>query len=286
MRRDGFVLRVVRGVAYYSCRAFEELPGLGHGFSTRRGGAPAFAGNRFNLGDASWDTPERIQENRHRFLGAVRLEGARLATLRQIHSDRVYIIRDLSAQWNRPEGDALATALEDVALAVQVADCLPVLLADPVTKVVAAIHSGWRGIVSHILPKAVQEIQRSLSVDPAHLLAAVGPGIRSCCFEVGPEVAARFDREFPRGRLTRPAETSPGKYYLDLVGALEFDFVAAGIKPEKCHDSGLCTCCNISEFFSHRAEKDRAGRMMAVIGRIGTVSNGSRQAAHGHNFKI
>jgi YfiH family protein len=268
MPRKSFVRREDRGIAFYSCNAFEELPGLRHGFSTRRGGAPAFAGSRFNLGEVPWDTPERVHESRRSFLSAVRLEEARLATLRQIHSNRVYIIRDLSAQWNRPEGDAFATGLENVALAVQTADCLPILLADATARVIAAIHSGWRGILARVLSKTVREIEQSFGVDPAHLIAAVGPGIRSCCYEVGPEVAEKFDREFPGGGLTRPAGTSPGKYFLDLARALEIDFDRAGLQPENRHDSGLCTCCGTGQFFSHRAEGESAGRMMAVIGRV------------------
>lgn len=268
MRTDGFVLREFQGIPYYSCRALEELPGLSHGFSTRRGGAPADAGCGFNLGEVSWDSRERIHENRNRFLSAIRLQGTLFATLNQVHSDRVYIIRDISGQWNPPVGDALATRLEDVALAVQIADCMPVLLADPVTKAIAAVHSGWRGTLSHVLLKTVREIQKSFGVDPAHLLAVIGPGIRSCCFEVGPEVAERFTKEFPECRLAKPVRTNPEKYFVDLCEALNADFETAGIKAENRHDLGLCTCCNPGQFFSNRSEGKSAGRMMAVIGWI------------------
>lgn len=267
MRRDGFVLREVRGIPYYSCRAFEELPNLCHGFSTRRGGAPAPGEHSLNLSYNSWDSPERVNENRRRLLCALNLKEAHLATLRQVHSNRVHIIRDIPAQWNPSEGDALVAQLENAALAVQVADCLPVLIADPATKAVAAVHSGWRGILAHILPVTVREMQRTFGADPANLLAAVGPGIRACCFEVGPEVAELFNREFPGGRLSVPAGASPGKHLLDLCKALEMELDEAGIKPENRYDSGLCTRCNTKEFFSYRAEGTRSGRMMAVIGR-------------------
>ncbi len=162
----------------------------------------------------------------------------------------------------------MATRLEDVALAVQVADCLPILMVDPLTKVIAAVHSGWRGMLAHVLPKTVQEIQRNFGVDPARLIAAVGPGIGSCCFEVSLEVAELFHKEFPATCSSRPSESGPGKCHLDLWQALSRDFDQAGIKPENRYDLGLCTCCHTHEFFSNRAEGKRAGRMMAVIGRI------------------
>jgi len=267
MRRSGFVLRQARGIPVYSCRALEKLGGFCHGFSTRRGGAPALSECSLNLGYTAWDTPERVDQNRRRFLDAIRLDEARLVTLHQVHSNRVYIIRDNSGQWNQPEADALITGMEGVALAVQTADCLPALFADPETKTIAAVHAGWRGTLAHILPVTVGHMRTSFGVDPANLRVAVGPGIRSCCYEVGPEVAELFDDEFPGANLAAPAQ-APGKYLLDLCRALEADAHRAGIKPEHFYDSCLCTRCRGDEFFSYRAEGARAGRMMAVIGRI------------------
>lgn len=267
MRRDGFVLQQARGIPVYSCRAFEELGGLCHGFSTRRGGALSLSECSMNLGYTAWDTPARVDQNRRRFLDAIRLDEARLVTLHQVHSNRVYIIRDNSGQWNQPEADALITCLEGVVLAVQTADCLPVLIADPVTGAIAAVHAGWRGTLAHILPGTVRQMETNFGVDPANLLAAVGPGIRSCCYEVGPEMAEFFDDEFPGASLAAPAQ-APGKYLLDLCRALEADAHRAGMRPENFYDSCLCTRCRSDEFFSYRGEGDRAGRMMAVIGRI------------------
>jgi len=178
----------------------------------------------------------------------------------------VYIINRADGQWNRQEGDAIATQLPGLALGVQVADCLPVLLADPVTQSVAAIHSGWRGTLSGVAVKAVEAMQAEFRCDPANLLAAVGPGIRNCCFEVGSEVAARFEKEFGNSRA-QPIIGQPDKFLLDLAGALDIQFRRAGMKPENCFDLSLCTRCNANEFFSYRGEGSGTGRMMAVIGR-------------------
>jgi polyphenol oxidase len=261
MEKNGFALRRIEGIPYYSCLAFEGLPDLRHGFSTRRGGESAL-----NLGYSSGESVERVHGNRHRFLSALHFHEANLVTLHQVHSNRVHIIRDISDQWNQTEGDALITRVPGIAIAVQIADCFPVLLADPVANVVAAVHSGWRGTLQRIVERTVEELCRAFGSDPARILAAVGPGIRSCCCEVGPEVAGAFKAEYPERDLARPSNARPGKYLLDLPGALEIQFHAAGIKLGNSFDLGACTRCNTDEFFSYRAEGQCSGRMMAVIG--------------------
>jgi YfiH family protein len=266
MKQNGFVLREYRGVPYYSCRALESLPRLCHGFSTRLGGAPDPNECSLNLGLTSWDSAARVHENRSRFLAALKLEEAHLATLHQSHSNRVHIIEDISGQWNQSEGDALFTRIENVALAVQIADCLPILIADPVSNAIAAVHSGWRGTLSRILLRTIHEMQRAFDSNPVDLLIAVGPGIRACCFEVGSDVASLFEKEYPGSSLAKPAIGRPRKYYLDLCGALHIQMELACVPPENRYDLGSCTRCNTGEFFSYRAEGPAAGRMMAVIG--------------------
>jgi hypothetical protein len=269
MKANGFVLREFGGMPYYSCCAFESLPSLCHGFTTRHGGSFARAPGLLNLGNASWDLPGRVHENRRRFLSALRLGEAHLVTLRQVHSNRVYIIEDISGRWNQSRGDALATRIENVALAVLIADCLPILIADPVRRAVAAVHSGWRGTLSGILPQTIREMQQAFDSDPETLLIAIGPGIRECCYEVGPEVAGTFDERYPGCRLAKPIAARPGRYLLDLGGALRIQLDGAGVRPEHRYDLGACTCCRAGEFFSYRAEGPASGRMMATIGLSG-----------------
>ena len=266
MNREGFLLRESQGIRYYACRAFENVPHLRHGFSTRSGGAPDLDESALNLSDSLWDTPARVSENRRRFLFALHLESAPLITLRQVHSNRVLIIKDISGQWNQSEGDALATRVENVALSIQYADCVPILIADPVKHAAAAVHSGWRGTLARVLQKTVREMERSFDSDPSTLLVAIGPGIRSCCFEVGREVAGLFDETYPGCCSAGPSMNRPGKYYLDLNKVLDLQMNLAGIRPENRNDLGACTRCNPDEFFSYRAEGHAAGRMMAVIG--------------------
>jgi YfiH family protein len=261
MQKSAFVLRQIRGISYYSCRAFDELPDLCHGFSTRLGE------DSLNLGYTAWDSAKRVDANRRRFLSALRLHEADLATLHQVHSNHVHIVREISGQSNQAEGDALITQVEGIALAVQIADCLPVLIADPVRKVVAAVHSGWRGTLKRIAAITIEEMQRAFGSDPAQLVVAVGPGIRACCYEIGSDVAARFDQEYPGYGLAQSIPGREGQYLLDLPKALDIQFHAAGIRSENSFDLNACTRCNTGEFFSYRAEGTSAGRMMAVIGR-------------------
>jgi YfiH family protein len=269
MRRDGFVLRENQGIPYFSCTAFENLGGFRHGFSTRRGEAAGAGVSSLNLGYSKWDSPERVTRNRQRFLSALSLEETCLATLHQVHSNRVHIIGDLAGEWNQPEGDALVTRLPGITLAVQTADCLPILIADPVKKVIAAVHSGWRGALSRVLSETVREMRNAFDTHPADLLVAVGPGIQACCFQVGPEVAQLFSEKYQDRSLIVPMPEIPDKYLVNMERSSEIQCIEAGIDPDNCYSLGACTRCNTDEFFSYRAEGARTGRMMAVISKSG-----------------
>ncbi len=195
-------------------------------------------------------------------------------------------------------GDALITDQPGLLLAVQVADCLPILLVDPKRRVVAAVHAGWRGTTKRIVEKTVGEMRARFGCRPADIRATIGPGIHRCCYEVGREVAERFEAQFPYWekvirrvktsvpdviwqqrlmsreplapgvRRPRPALTAPAeeKLYLDLVEANRRQLVAAGVLAKSIAASPLCTACRTDLLFSHRAEHGRTGRMMGLIG--------------------
>lgn len=269
MSTSDFTRREENGIPIYACRALEELPFVRHGFSTRIGGVSAGDAGLLNLSRVPWDQPALVDENRRRFLNAVGLHGTHLVTISQVHSDRIHIIENNSGQWNASAaGDALVGRLAGTALAVQVADCFPILVADPSTQAIAAIHAGWRGTRSRILAKTVAAMKRSLGSEPANLRVAIGAGIRACCFEVGAEVVAQFHQEYPTGALASRHPLHEGKFLLDLPAALHYQAEEAGIKSDTVFDLGLCTWCNSEEFFSYRREGDRSGRMMGLIGRI------------------
>ena len=170
MAETNFILREFNGLPFYSCRAFEELPGLCHGFSTRHSSRDRSA-HTLNLGYSAGDSVETVDRNRLLFLSALNLSETSLVTLHQIHSKCIHIIEEIHDHWNAPEGDALITRAEGISIAVETADCLPVLIADPDNGAVAAVHSGWRGTLKQIASETILTMQKVFRSSPARLLA-------------------------------------------------------------------------------------------------------------------
>ncbi len=179
-----------------------------------------------------------------------------LATLRQNHSDKI-LAADRAGCIG--EGDALITATPGIALAVRTADCLPILMADPRNQAVAAVHAGWRGTLAGIVPKTVQAMQQQFGTRPQELVAAIGPGIGWCCFEVGPEVAEQFIPWFPeRSDLS-------GRARIDLVETIERQLRRYAVTMRHLATASLCSCCKPDLFHSYRRDHEAAGRMVSMI---------------------
>ena len=239
---------------------------LRHGFSLRR----AEDGTELSYSLNEFQPCETVLKNRQRLVRSVSGRDLPLAILRQVHSDRVLHVSSALPS-DPPQADGWITGDTNLLLAIQTADCLPVLLVDPVKRVVAAVHAGWRGTIQRIAAKAVHLMQRDLGSHPNHCLAVVGPAIRRCCYEVGEEVVEAFGKEFedsdrffsktPSAKATRANSLS-----LDLFEACRIQLLEAGMVAEKIFTDGPCTACETERFFSHRADAERAGRMMSVIG--------------------
>ena len=176
--------------------------------------------------------------------------------LKQVHSARVVLARE----WQPGiEADGLATDRPGERLAVKTADCVPLLLLDPVRRAAAAVHAGWRGAAQRIAMEAVRLLEQRYGSRPEDVLAALGPAIGGCCYEVGPEVAAQFREWLPeRDDLDRRTR-------IDLRLALGRQLEAAGLRPSHIDIAEACTCCGGAEFHSWRREGPRAGRMVSVI---------------------
>src|SRR6202011_5799370 len=188
--------RTLRGVRVLQVPAFLRLPWLVHGFSTRPGGVSDAEGEKvLNLGAVEWDSRENVEENKRRFQSALGANHLTMVSLHQIHSDVVR--RFDSPPARQSKGDAIATKTPGLLLGVRTADCAPVLVVDPQKRVVAAIHAGWRGTLQRIVTKAIGQMQMQFGCRPQDLLAAIGPAIGGCCYEVGAEVAAAFTTQFP-----------------------------------------------------------------------------------------
>jgi hypothetical protein len=176
-----------------------------------------------------------------------------LASLRQVHSAAVLVAESAGCQG---EGDALVTNHAGVAVAVRTADCLPILLADPAHHVVAAVHAGWRGTAAGIVGKTLERMRVEFGTEPGQVIAAIGPGIGVCCYEVGPEVA----REFGRGEFEIDR-----RVHVDLAGENRRRLIAAGVAPESIDDLRLCTRCRADLFHSWRRDGAEAGRMVSFL---------------------
>jgi len=270
MTGDGFVRQDAGGVAYYASSRLNRLGWIRHGFSTRWGGVSDPPPGSLNLSFLDWDAADRVIENRRRLLNALGMDPASLLTLSQVHSDQVHIIEENPGDWNRKTcGDGLITALRGVAIAIQVADCFPILLVDPDSGAVAAIHAGWRGTIQGIAHNTILRMTERFASLPTRLLVAIGPGIRACCLEVGEEVGQRFAQVFPGCGVVSRSESARQKYQVDLVAALRRQMCSLGVAAENIFDLGLCTRCRMGEFFSFRKEGKQSGRMMGIISRTG-----------------
>jgi len=211
---------------------------------------------------------ETILENRQRLVRSVAGRELPLATLRQVHTDRVFKASRAPLS-DPPQGDGWVTGEPELLVAIQTADCLPVLLVDPQQRVVAAVHAGWRGTLQRIAAKAVHLMQTDFGSHPGNCVAVVGPAIRRCCYEVGEEVVEAFTRERSASFFSEPPSgkvTRANSLCFDLAEASRSQLLDAGMTAEKIFTDGPCTACEKDRFFSHRADAGQAGRMMSVIG--------------------
>jgi len=277
--------RTQRGVTVMQAAAFNKLRWLVHGFSTRPGGVSDLGGEKvLNLGAVEWDKRANVEENRKRFLAAAGASGLEFVSLHQIHSDVVRIFD--ATPGKQCKGDALATNRKGLLLGVRTADCSPVLVVDPKKRVVAAIHAGWRGTLARIVAKTIGQMQMEFGSEPKDLLAAIGPTIGGCCYEVGTEVAADFSAKFSNaseffdelrtGDEPNPLQwlnmmppghqPPPKKVLLDLKKANRLQLIEAGVRESNIFVSELCTSCDVGRLFSYRKEGAMSGRLLGVMG--------------------
>ena len=207
----------------YRCDGFQEFVWQKHGFGTREANLPADI------------------------------------TLRQIHSSRVVNPKRDHDRY----GDALITDEIGKSIGIRTADCVPILLLDSNKRAVGAVHAGWRGTAVQVVSRAIERMRADFESQPADLFAAIGPCIRGCCYEVGPEIADRFE-----GGFCTAAAAATGKSKLNLPHVNRCQMEAAGLHPERIFDCGLCTTCQSAQFFSYRREPENPGRMMAAILRL------------------
>ncbi|MDB5096877.1 MAG: hypothetical protein JWM80_1298 [Cyanobacteria bacterium RYN_339] len=246
------------GVTWLAC------PPLGtpHGFSTRRGGESEGPFAALNLGVSAGDDEATVRRNRAAWATALGMTGP-IQGMHQIHGGDVQAVAQRAQE--TLYGDAIVSATPGLPIGIYTADCTPILLHDPGTGAVGAVHAGWRGTVARVVMNAAQRMVDELGGDPARLRAAIGPAIGPCCFEVGEEVAAAIAAQGWPGwerAIVRDARPKP---HVDLFAANRDQLLAFGLRAENVFVSHACTSCDADHYFSWRRDQGRTGRMQAAI---------------------
>jgi YfiH family protein len=309
---EDFKIVSAQGQTWLECKALAEIPWLVHAFGTRKGGAlepkPAGMNSAVNAPTSHAGDQQKLR----RFFQALDSGRSPLAALRQVHSAIVYrvlpgsngaplqyqlagnTVPDAGHPPHTRAGDALIADQAGILLGIRVADCVPILMVDRERCAVAAVHAGWRGALQRIVEKAAGEMGRMFGSRPEDLVAAVGPSIRKCCYEVGEEVSDAFCGAFAAGETffhkvaATPEElrmalryqtlftlqAPPGhrmgdsfsKVHLDLAAVVCHQLEHAGVPGSQIYVADYCTACHTDLFYSYRKEGSLAGRMVAVIG--------------------
>jgi len=206
---------------------------------------------------------EAKPQNRKEFLNKIGINYRNLVCVKQPHKSKIVVVGAkqkgrgaLSRKDAIAGADGLVTNKRNIPLAVFTADCLSIFLFCPKTRTIGLVHAGWRGTREKIVKKAVLMLKQKFGCKPKYIIAAFGPAIRSCCYEVGKE----FKKHFDKGLIKRN-----NKLFLDLIAINKNQLISAGIKRRNISDSKICTSCQNSKFFSYRKERNKAGRMMSVV---------------------
>ncbi len=251
--------------------AWEQLPKLCHGFTTRLGGVSEGIFSSLNLSFQRGDKKEHVEENFRRLAGSIGTTPDRFVASDQTHTANLRIVTKTDAgkgivrAKDYSDVDGLITNETDLVLFLSFADCVPVYFYDPVHNVIALSHSGWKGTVQEIGKRTVWLMEHKFQSRPGDILAAIGPSICRDCYEVSSDVADQFSSLFPAEQDQILIPKGKGKYQLDLWKANEYILLSAGIKKEHLTITDLCTCCNKELLFSHRGSCGKRGNLGAFL---------------------
>ena len=259
------------GVTWLTYPAFEKIPGIVHGFSTRLGGVSQGIYESMNLSFTRGDNEDAVRENYRRLSDAMGFSMGDIVTSDQTHTTNVHVVtetdRGNGITKPRPytDVDGMITNVPGLVLATFYADCVPLFFVDPVHKAVGLSHSGWRGTVGKIGKATVEKMAEEFQTDPSELYAAIGPSICQDCYEISEDVAVQFMQAFPGHTSEILIDKGNGKYQLDLWKANEIVLLDAGVKKDHLEVTDVCTCCNPELLFSHRASHGKRGNLGAFL---------------------
>ncbi|MFW5760415.1 MAG: peptidoglycan editing factor PgeF [Cyclobacteriaceae bacterium] len=251
----------ISNLPVYQFQNFNKLSDISHGITTRAGGVSNENFSSLNLSMMVNDDADKVKQNRNIVAAAFAVKPGNLKIPRQQHSNDVLVVGH-----NHPldlNADALITKEKNIALAVLLADCVPVLIYDKINKVTAAIHAGWRGTVANIVVATISKMQQTFGTDPENVVAGIGPSIGPEVYEVGPEVKEAADNSLGNGHGS--IEKRNGRYYFNLWKANQLQLLQCGVPSSNIEIAGICTYQNPEVFFSARKIKPVTGRFAAVI---------------------
>jgi len=249
------------GVKYFTFETLQH-PAFRHAIIARRGGNSPHPWESLNLGGTVGDQPERVRANLSRALAAVDLSPSSLSQVWQVHSAE--IVRADSPNWagSPVKADGLVTARPALSLLMRFADCVPILVFDPVRIAIGVGHAGWLGTVRGVSIELVRAMVREFGSRPEDLIAGLGPSIGPDHYPVGPDVVAQVEAVFGAhsSQFLLPRE---GQVVLDLWSANRWQLESTGIGSVEV--AGICTACNLADWYSHRGERGQTGRFGAVL---------------------
>ena len=252
---------------------FPKIDALGitnHAFSTRLGGVSTGIFSSMNLSFNRGDERENVLENYKRLCDAENISTENLVLSCQTHTNNVKIVtrEHCGTGITKPsfsDVDGLITNERQVALVTQYADCTPLVFCDPVKKVIATSHAGWRGTVKEIGKVTVEKMCSHFGCEPQDIIVGLGPSIDKCCYEVDDPVFNEFKKLEYLDLESIFSAKGGGKYMLNLVEANRQILINAGILPHNIDCSDICTCCNSDSLHSHRASKGQRGNLALII---------------------
>lgn len=259
------------GVCYLTFPLFDKAGGVRHAFSTRYGGVSKGDTSSMNFGFSLGDKKENVLENFRIFCNAFGADSKNVVCSMQTHTANVMVVtkedagKGIYRKRDYTDIDGLITNQKNLVLVTQYADCTPLAFYDPIKKVVATSHAGWRGTVAEIGAVTVKLMTERFGCDPADILCGIGPNIDICCYEVDDPVISKInglDYLDPEKCYTRKEN---GKYMLNLKEVNRQILINSGIKPENIDVADLCTCCNSDSFHSHRATGGKRGTLALMI---------------------
>lgn len=261
---NSFYFHKADGLVLLRSRLLDGFSFIKHGFSTRIGGISTEECSSLNLAWKRRDSVCNVQENHRRFARVVGIRPENFVFVELKHSDKVITVtkqdRNNGDWWHNipSDYDAMITADRDTALLVRTADCGTVLIADTVKKVIAAVHSGWRGTSLGIIKNTISRMISDYGCAAENIIAAAGPSICSKCFLAHEPVYSQFDKKY----LTHYPD---GRAGVDLRAKMLDDMLESGIPSDNIDFAPMCTCEQSELFFSHRRDHGRTGIMAAVI---------------------